>query len=56
MGKGPALSLRLVGPSLSLPNIAVIGSVMGVKTTAAFCVIIVVMSTIAGMGYGAIAG
>jgi uncharacterized membrane protein YraQ (UPF0718 family) len=56
MGKGPALSLLLAGPALSLPNMLVIGSVMGVKKTATFCVIIVVMSTIAGMGYGAIVG
>jgi uncharacterized membrane protein YraQ (UPF0718 family) len=56
MGKGPALSLLLAGPALSLPNMLVIGGVMGVKKTATFCVIIVVMSTIAGMGYGAIVG
>ena len=56
MGKGPALSLLLAGPSLSLPNMLVTGSVMGAKKTATFCVIIVVMSTIAGMSYGVIAG
>jgi len=56
MGKGPALSLLLAGPALSLPNMLVIGCVMGVKKTATFCVIIVIMSTIAGIGYGAIAG
>jgi len=56
MGKGPALSLLLAGPALSLPNMLVIGGVMGVKKTATFSVIIVVMSTIAGMGYGAIVG
>jgi len=56
MGKGPALSLLLAGPSLSLPNMLVTGSVMGVKKTATFCVIIVVMSTIAGISFGAIAG
>lgn len=56
MGKGPALSLLLAGPALSLPNMLVIGSVMGVKKTAAFSVIIVVLSTIAGMTYGWIAG
>ena len=55
MGKGPALSLLLAGPALSLPNMLVIGSVMGVKKTAAFSVIIVVLSTIAGMTYGWIA-
>ena len=52
MGKGPALALLLAGPALSLPNMLVIGSVMGVKKTAVFCSIIVVMSTIAGMIYG----
>ena len=56
MGKGPALSLLLAGPALSLPNMLVIGSVIGVKKTAAFCAIIVVLSTIAGMSYGWIAG
>ena len=53
MGKGPALALLLAGPALSLPNMLVIGSVMGVKKTATFCGIIVVLSTIAGMVYGA---
>lgn len=56
MGKGPALSLLLAGPALSLPNMLVIGGVMGVKKTATFCAIIVVLSTIAGMGYGWLAG
>ncbi|MEA1867300.1 MAG: permease [Thermodesulfobacteriota bacterium] len=56
MGKGPALSLLLAGPALSLPNMLVIGGVMGVKKTATFCVIIITLSTIAGMSYGWIAG
>jgi uncharacterized membrane protein YraQ (UPF0718 family) len=56
MGKGPALSLLLAGPALSLPNMLVIGGVMGVKKTATFCGIIVVLSSIAGMSYGWIAG
>jgi uncharacterized membrane protein YraQ (UPF0718 family) len=56
MGKGPALSLLLAGPALSLPNMLVIGGVMGVKKTATFCTIIVILSTIAGMSYGVIAG
>jgi len=55
-GKGPALALLLAGPALSLPNMLVIGGVMGVKKTATFCGIIVIMSTIAGMIYGLIAG
>ena len=55
MGKGPALSLLLAGPALSLPNMLVIGGVMGAKKTAVFCTIIVILSTIAGMIYGVIA-
>jgi len=56
MGKGPALALLLAGPALSLPNMLVIGSVMGVKKTATFCGIIIIMSTIAGMLYGGLTG
>jgi len=56
MGQGPALALLLAGPALSLPNMLVIGGVMGVKKTATFCVIIVIMSTLAGILYGWIAG
>ena len=56
MGKGPALSLLLAGPALSLPNMLVIGGIMGAKKTAVFCCIIVVLSTIAGMGYGWLMG
>lgn len=52
MGQGPALSLLLAGPALSLPNMIVIARVMGVKKTAVFCVIIIVLSTLAGLGYG----
>jgi len=56
MGKGPALSLLLAGPALSFPNMLVIGGVMGVKKTVTFFAIIVILSTIAGMSYGWIAG
>jgi uncharacterized protein len=56
MGKGPALALLLAGPALSLPNMLVIGSVMGIKKTAVFCSIIIILSTIAGMLYGLIGG
>jgi uncharacterized membrane protein YraQ (UPF0718 family) len=56
MGKGPALSLLLAGPALSLPNMLVIVGVMGVRKTAVFCSIIVILSTIAGMTYGWITG
>jgi hypothetical protein len=56
MGRGPALSLLLAGPALSLPNMLVLFGVMGVKKTLTFCAIIVVLSTIAGMIFGSIVG
>jgi len=54
MGKGPALSLLLAGPALSLPNMLVIRGVMGTKKTAVYVGLVVVMSTIAGVIYGAL--
>ncbi len=54
MGQGPALTMLLAGPALSLPNLIVIGSIMGWKKTGTFSGIIVVLSTIVGMSYGAI--
>lgn len=56
MGKGPALALLLAGPALSLPNMLVIRSVMGTQKTAVYVALVVVLSTIAGMAYGAFAG
>lgn len=49
MAKGPVVALLLAGPALSLPSMLVLGKVMGVKKTAAFCGLIVVMATITGM-------
>ena len=54
MGKGPALALLLAGPALSLPNMLVIRSVLGTRKTAAFVVLVVLLSTIAGVIYGAL--
>jgi hypothetical protein len=54
MGKGPALALLLAGPAVSLPNMLVIRSVMGTKKTLVFVGLVVVLSTIAGMTYGAL--
>ena len=56
MGQGPALALLLAGPALSLPSMLTIGSVMGVKKTAVYCAIVVILSTMAGMAYGFIMG
>jgi len=52
MGRGPALSLLLAGPALSLPSIAVIYSVIGFKKTFVFCSLTVVMSAVVGMIFG----
>jgi uncharacterized membrane protein YraQ (UPF0718 family) len=56
MGKGPALALLLAGPALSLPSIAVIYSVFGLKKTATFVALVVVMSTAAGLLFGSFVG
>jgi len=56
MGKGPALSLLLAGPALSLPSIAVIYSVIGLRKTAVFVGLTVVMSALVGMAFGFIWG
>ena len=55
MNKGPALALLLAGPALSLPNMLVIRSVMGTRKTLVFVALVVVMATISGMIFGAIA-
>lgn len=54
MGKGPALALLLSGPALSLPSMLVINSVLGLKKTAAFVSLVVLMSTITGLIFGAL--
>jgi len=52
MGKGPALALLLAGPALSLPNMIVIARIMGIKKTAVYVSLVVVMSTMVGMAFG----
>ncbi len=54
MSEGPALALLLAGPSLSLPNMLVIGRVLGAKKTAAYIVFVVFYSTVAGLVFGSI--
>ncbi len=54
MGKGPALALLLAGPSLSLPSMLVIGKELGIKKTALYVSLVVVLSTIAGLIFGGI--
>ena len=54
MGKGPALALLLAGPALSLPNMLVIRGVIGARKTAAYVVIVIAGSTLAGLLYGSL--
>jgi uncharacterized membrane protein YraQ (UPF0718 family) len=53
MHNGPVLALLLAGPALSLPNMLVIRKVMGNRKLLAFVLLVVVMSTIVGMLFGA---
>lgn len=53
---GPALSLLLAGPSLSLPSMIVIMRVIGAKKGGAYIALVVLISTFVGMLYGAIVG
>ncbi|MBU2572512.1 MAG: permease [Elusimicrobia bacterium] len=52
MGKGPALALLLAGPTLSLPSMLVLKSVMGLKKTVVYAALVVAMATFSGMFYG----
>jgi len=54
MGNGPALALLLAGPSLSLPSMLVISGELGWKKTLVYVGLVVVLSTVAGIGYGAL--
>jgi len=54
MGKGPALALLLAGPSLSLPNMLVIRGIIGTQKTIVYVLLVVILSTIAGLVYGMI--
>ena len=54
MGQGPALALLLAGPSLSLPSILVIAGELGWKKTSTYVALVVVLSMLAGLAFGAI--
>lgn len=52
MGKGPALSLLLAGPALSLPAMIVLRQIMGTKMMVTYVSIVVALSTIVGYVFG----
>jgi uncharacterized protein len=56
MGQGPALALLLAGPALSLPSMLVIRSIVGTQKMLVYSGLVVILSTIAGMFYGVLAG
>jgi hypothetical protein len=51
---GPALALLLAGPSLSLPSMIVIWRVIGAAKASVYISLVVIISTLVGMLYGAI--
>jgi len=55
MGKGPALALLLAGPALSLPNMLVIRSIMGMKKTLTYIALVVAFATASGYIFGLVA-
>jgi hypothetical protein len=52
MSQGPALSLLLAGPSLSLPSMLVIRKVLGTGKTVVYVLLVISYSTIAGLIFG----
>lgn len=55
MGQGPALALLLAGPALSLPSMLAIRSIMGTKKTVVYVLLVVIMATLTGYIFGAMA-
>ena len=52
MNKGPALALLLAGPSLSLPAMFTLTSIMGLKKMLTYVGLVVIMATITGYIFG----
>jgi uncharacterized membrane protein YraQ (UPF0718 family) len=53
MGKGPALTMLLADPALSLPSIIILSKLIGIKKTGVYVGLVVIMSVIIGMSFGA---
>ncbi|MCD1293947.1 hypothetical protein CUJ83_02915 [Methanocella sp. CWC-04] len=54
MGKGPALTMLLAGPALSLPNMLVITNIMGKKKGFTYIGLVIVVAIASGLIFGAI--
>ncbi len=55
MGDGPSLALLLAGPSLSLPALFIIASVIGWRRTLVYGALVALAATAAGLAWAAIA-
>ena len=55
MAPGPALSLLLAGPSMSLPNMIVLWRIIGSKRASVYISLVILLSTVMGMIYGMVA-
>ena len=51
MDRGPALTMLLAGPALSLPNMIVLGRIMKFKKTAVYIFLVILMSMVSGLVY-----
>jgi hypothetical protein len=52
MGKGPALSLLLTGPGMSLPNMLAIAKVFGIKKAVVYILLVMILGTCVGWFFG----
>lgn len=52
MGWGPALTMLLAGPALSLPNMIVISRIMGMKRAGFYIILVILAALISGMIFG----
>jgi uncharacterized membrane protein YraQ (UPF0718 family) len=56
MGGGPALSLLLSGPAVSLPSMLALQRILGTTRTVAYILLVILFSTLAGFAYGNLVG
>jgi hypothetical protein len=54
IGAGPALSLLLSGPAVSLPSMLTLWRIVGARKTAAYVLLVIAFSTILGVVFGMI--
>ncbi len=54
IASGPALALLISGPTTSIPTLAVLCKIMGVKKTFVYWALVVISSTMAGVAFGII--